>query len=641
MLAINSRNTPTLPQLDTPREQLMRRNQLAQSGTLYQWNDSVPSLPGVPLAKAVPKGDQPTISWLLAVAEIAVDIVVNQLMAQRADPNNHQARSSQAPLRSNLNDIRTSLTRMRGEQDAHRKSPFRMAYHSALMLTGVRRNRLNSELDVLQETISSSYLNSGPKADLNRYRELFASLPLPAIADSFQHNDTFARMRVAGPNSLLLQGIIQLPDNVVLSNAQYQQVMGGDDDLNTALNEQRVFLTDYAELGNLVPGFTDGAQKYLVLPMALFAVPKGGQSLVPVAIQLGQDPTKHPTFLRVDSSASPEWWSWQMACTMVQVADINYHELFVHLGRTHLVIEAFAVATHRTMASEHPINVLLLPHFEGTLFINNLAAGILITEGGPIDKIFAGTITSTQQTTSTDRLGFDFYEHMLPRDLQRRCVDNVNSLQDYPYRDDAILVWNAIHSWVTDYLSVYYQSDADITGDYELVAWVNEIQSSGKIKGFNAITSLAQLVDVLTMVIFTASAQHAAVNFPQRALMSYAPAITGAAWSPPPSGSVPMGEGDWLNLFPPIPEAQQQLNTLWLLGSIQYGQLGDYRINDWPCQQWFRDPRIIKEGGPLSRFQKSLKLIDREIDRRNSNQQQRPTPYVYLKPSLIPNSINI
>jgi arachidonate 15-lipoxygenase len=102
-----------------------------------------------------------------------------------------------------------------------------------------------------------------------------------------------------------------------------------------------------------------------------------------------------------------------------------------------------------------------------------------------------------------------------------------------------------------------------------------------------------------------------------------------------------MGEDDWLNLFPPIPEAQQQLNTLWLLGSIQYGQLGDYRINDWPCQQWFRDPRIIKEGGPLSRFQKSLKLIDREIDRRNSNQQQRPAPYVYLKPSLIPNSINI
>lgn len=31
-------------------------------------------------------------------------------------------------------------------------------------------------------------------------------------------------------------------------------------------------------------------------------------------------------------------------------------------------------------------------------------------------------------------------------------------LSDCPYRDDALLVWGAIESWVRSYLAVYYQS---------------------------------------------------------------------------------------------------------------------------------------------------------------------------------------
>ncbi len=79
----------------------------------------------------------------------------------------------------------------------------------------------------------------------------------------------------------------------------------------------------------------------------------------------------------------PEYWQWQAAMSLVQVADGNYHELFVHLGRTHLIIEAFTIATNRCLAESHPVNVLLLPHFEGTLFINNSAAGSLIAPRWP------------------------------------------------------------------------------------------------------------------------------------------------------------------------------------------------------------------------------------------------------------------
>lgn len=67
-----------------------------------------------------------------------------------------------------------------------------------------------------------------------------------------------------------------------------------------------------------------------------------------------------------------------------------------------------------------PLNVALMPHFEGTLFINNSAAGSLIAKGGPIENIFGATITATQKAAAIDRLGLDFYAYMLPNDLLAR-----------------------------------------------------------------------------------------------------------------------------------------------------------------------------------------------------------------------------
>jgi arachidonate 15-lipoxygenase len=638
MLLSNPRTSPSLPQNDSPRQQQKRRDQLADASQVYQWTDKVGSLPGVPLATAVPKDDKPTIAWLLDVAEVAIDIVANQLLVKISGGDRLLAQSGGAALQSHLNDMRQTVAAIRREHETPHDGVLRVVEHAASTLVGMHRIRLNAQLNALQDLIDSSYLDDSAAPGLERYRKLFITLPLPAIANDFMQNDAFARMRVAGPNSVLLQGVAQLPAKFPLSNAQYQQVMGAGDTLTAALAEHRVYMIDYAELGTLIPGTTGSRQKYVNQPIAMFAVPSGGKSLVPVAIQLGQDATKFPTFLRVDSNASPDWWSWQMARTVVQVAEGNYHELFVHLARTHLVIEAFAVATQRQLAAEHPLNVLLLPHFEGTLFINNAAAGSLIAAGGPIDMIFAGTIASTQQTASADRLAFDFYAHMLPTDLKLRRVDDTTALPDYPYRDDALLVWTAIHDWVDDYVRVYYSSDSEVTGDYELAGWTRELQSLGKIKGFTTITTRAQLIDVATMIVFTASAQHAAVNFPQRTLMSYAPAITGAAWAGGPPSAPPANESDWLTLMPPIPQAQQQLNTLWLLGSIHYRPLGDYRVNHWPYPEWFRDSRITQKGGPLQRFQAALKVVDAQIDQRNL---QRAVAYDYLKPSLIPTSINI
>ena len=174
------------------------------------------------------------------------------------------------------------------------------------------------------------------------------------------------------------------------------------------------------------------------------------------------------------------------------------------------------------------------------------AATSLIAPDGPIDHIFAGTIESTQALAVAARLGFDFTARMLPHDLEARGVGVSSALADFPYRDDALLVWNAIREWAHRYIALYYTGDADVAGDSELAAWTACLEGEAKISGIGPIATRDRLVDVCTMIIFTASAQHAAVNFPQKDIMTFAPAVTGAGWEPAPETQAGQDKPAWL-----------------------------------------------------------------------------------------------
>ncbi len=352
--------------------------------------------------------------------------------------------------------------------------------------------------------------------------------------------------------------------------------------------------------------------------------------------KIEQNPENVGVIYAAPGAGGPEYWRWRMARTFTQVADMNYHELFVHLARTHLLMEAVAVATRRELAENHPLNILLVPHCEGTLFINNAAASTLVAPGSPIDQVFGSNISFIQAAAGKDRLDYDFYENMLPRDLAARGVDNPEHLPEYPYRDDGLLVWNVIHRWAADYVDLYYASDGEVTGDTELSKWAAALMGEGMVKGFKPITSRSQLKDVLTMIMFTAGPQHAAVNFPQSSLMTYVPAMDAAVWGDARPDEDASEEG-WLSTLSPLDGARTQLGLLHVLGGVYYRPLGDYRSNDFPYGDWFRDSRITDDGGPLDAFRKALGEIDERIDERNRSRE----PYNFLKPSQIPTSINI
>jgi|GEM_PF-699265 len=475
------------------------------------------------------------------------------------------------------------------------------------------------------------------------YNDLFQIIYLPCISHQFWTDYAFTAQRVAGANPLVLEKCSVLPDHFLVTNDHYQSVMGTDDSLQRAQQEGRLYITDYAVLEALEPGTFPDAQKYVYAPLALFAVPADGCSLMVVAIQCHQQPGVDNPIFTPPPQGSPQsaHWAWQIAKTIVQIADGNYHELISHLGRTHLLIEPIVVATYRQLAPNHPLSVLLRPHFEGTLFINNAAVSGLINDGGTVDAVMSGTIESSKKMSVKAVKGFPFgfNDSMLPATLTKRGVDNSDQLPDYPYRDDALLLWEAIHDWVDSYLGLYYRSDQDVVEDTELQAWLQEMmaEDGGRMidigetsvdQGTASLRTKAYLTDMITLIIFTGSAQHAAVNFPQSAYMTYIPNLPLAGYCPAPTSTNATTQ-DYFNLLPSLKQAETQMNMTYLLGALYYTQLGEYG------DAYFTDTRVET---PLKIFQRRLDEIGIMINDRNST---RPTFYNFLHPNKIPQSINI
>jgi arachidonate 15-lipoxygenase len=640
----NHRKEPTLPQNDSPSAQLARAIQLAKAKIEFIWDDTVPAVKGVPMSHTVPESNKPTLEWFVQVIEVVGKIAENAI-ANFFEDNNHTKYKELKKALDKLNEIKDVLDIFTGKS-THKglfgalKEAAEAA--SAELYLAKHTRTISDDLGKFKDLLDSLSNDLSAKADpkLEEYKKLFNTIELDPHAENFQNDDIFAYYRVAGPNPMLITSISELPAKFKVTNEGYQGYMGSDDSLELALADKRLFTLDYKELQTLSdhPGCTDGVPKQLFAPMVLMSLSKGSNALMPVAIQPSQNGSASEVVYAVESSGEAGYWEWQTAKSFVEMAEGNYHELFVHLGRTHLLIESFVVATQRNLAAAHPLNVLLTPHFEGTLFINNLATGSLIAANGPIDQIFAGEISATQLAAGTDRLAYDFYANMLPTDLEARGVNDKTVLPNYPYRDDATQIWNAIYNWVSEYVNIYYIDDNAVQGDTELVAWVADVSIQGKVKGFKDISSTEQLKQVLTMIIFTGSAQHAAVNFPQSSLMTYSPAISGSIWGPkPPQGS---DMTQWNEMLTPLNLASQQMNLLLLLGGVYYRMLGNYQTNDVPYPSWFEDSRIVDKGEALDRFKAALDVIESDINNRNKTDKSRRN-YSHLLPSKIPMSINI
>jgi arachidonate 15-lipoxygenase len=502
---------------------------------------------------------------------------------------------------------------------------------------------------IQKRTITSPIQTS--ELRIQDYQDLFQIIYLPVVAYRAQEDKAFAAQRVAGANPLVIERLRAPLQKFPVNDAQYQSVMGLGDSLQQAFAENRLYITDYQVLRDLIPGKVKiGAatvQKHIYHPIALFAVEAGNcpnRRLVPVAIQCYQEPSvDNPIFVAPSiSSSDAERWAWQIAKLTVQIADGNYHEFISHLGGTHLRMEPIAIATYRQLPKAHPLGALLRPHIEGTLFINDAAVKGLINPGGTVDKVAAGTLESSLllSVQGAQSYPFPFNESSLPMTFKSRGVDDPQCLPNYPYRDDSLLIWEAISEWVSNYLKLFYSDDSSVQKDPEIQAWIQDMTDPqggrmtdiGEKVANNAparIQTLAYLIEAVTLIIFTGSAMHATVNFPQAPLMTYMPNMPLAGYRAAPKTTDGISAADYLDLLPPLSQAESQMNMTYLLGSVYYTKLGHYG------DKYFTDSRV---GDILKAFQEKLRTIELEIAARN---EVRSIHYDSLLPSKIPQSTNI
>ena len=253
------------------------------------------------------------------------------------------------------------------------------------------------------------------------YATLFQAIGIPPIHRDYRVDSVFADLRVSGPNPMMLHRIDKPDDRFPVTEEHFQVALPGDS-LEAAGKEGRLFLCDYQMLEQLEKSDFP-IEKFIYIPLALFATNKVTGELTPVAIQCAQTPGPDNPIITPNCGVN-----WLIAKTVVGMADGNVHEPVTHLARTHLFIEPFVIATQRQLATNHPLGLLLRPHFEGTLHINDLAAKYLIADKGGVDRLCCGTIDSIRKMTVKGVQEYPFNDVMLPDQLKARGVDSSETL---------------------------------------------------------------------------------------------------------------------------------------------------------------------------------------------------------------------
>jgi arachidonate 15-lipoxygenase len=423
--------------------------------------------------------------------------------------------------------------------------------------------------------------------------DIFTSIPLPEVEKVYTTDRSFADQRLAGVNPLVIRQLDPASGEgqIVAALFEKNKEQFSPIDLAERLASGNIYVADYTGNDPNYPtpksiaggSYDSKLRKFLPKPLAFFCWRDIGirdlGEFIPIAIQLSSDDNSR---LYTPSDDQQDWFYAKLC---VQIADGNHHEMTTHLCRTHFAMEPFAVATARQLAEAHPLSILLAPHFRFLIANNHLGRLQLVNPGGRVDDILAGSLAESLSIATDYYKSWDFLESSFPVDLKNRKVDDPTRLPHYPFRDDGLLIWEAITNFVKEYLNYFYENE-NIQDDTELQAWANDLATVAKIKGMpKAINNVSTLADIVTNLIFTCGSLHSAINYTQLDYMAFVPNQPLAAYLDPKTlvdkknndGShKPVSEEQILKFLPPYKRTVDQLNTLYFLSTYRYDRLGYY-----------------------------------------------------------------
>ncbi|XP_069035551.1 polyunsaturated fatty acid lipoxygenase ALOX8-like [Lepisosteus oculatus] len=437
----------------------------------------------------------------------------------------------------------------------------------------------------------------------------------------------FAYQYLNGTNPILIRQCKQIPPNFPVTNDMVCEFLETSSSLQEELEKGTIYLVDYKLFDGIQTNTINMKKQYLAAPLCLLHL-KREEILMPIAIQLKQKAgPENPIFLPSDSV------SWLLAKTYVRSADFNYFELVTHLLRTHLLAEVFCVAMLRQLPSVHPVFKLLNPHTRYTLHINIIARNDLMATGGVFDQAASTRGYGKFEVLQRALTSLTYSALCLPEDITARGVQGI---PNYHYRDDGLKQWAVINRFVEGMVKHYYPADKDVLEDTELQAWIEDIFTNGFLgrqeSGIpGTFLTVQELMKFLTMVIFTCSVQHSAVNSGQFDYCSWMPNAPPTMTQPPPSTKQNLRFSE---LVHSLADCKSSLLSLILTRTLSFSYSRNAKLGEYP-EKYFTEKR---PQDLILRFRSDLEKIEDEIKSRNKSTELM---YTYMLPSLVANSVDI
>ncbi|KAJ3582933.1 hypothetical protein NHX12_029515 [Muraenolepis orangiensis] len=425
------------------------------------------------------------------------------------------------------------------------------------------------------------------------------------VTAHWQDDDFYGFQFLNGVNPNMIQLCSQLPPNFQVTDAMVKPFLQEGTSLEKEMKKGNIFFCDYKTLDGIQTRVYDGEQLVVATGFCLLYM-NPENKLRPIAIQLLQQPAKENNiFLPSDSETD-----WLLAKMFIKNADSIHHQSINHLLNTHFVVHGCALATLRNLPLIHPLYKLLIPHFRQTFHINTLAQDRL--------KDRSGISSRVHQSEST------YSSLCLPENMAAR---GLMSVPNFHYRDDGLELWGHIQSFAKAMVDRYYPSNDDVIRDSELQNWIKDIFTNTFLENVRS----EQLAQFITMVIFRASAQHAAVHYGQFDYSGWAPNNPLLMRKPPPSTK---GVSTMETIFETLPnqgETVAMVSDLWIVTTkfIDFVPLGSY-----PSEH-FGEPSTLEI---IRLFSERLASLGEKIAKRNA---KLPVPYPYLHPAQMENSISV
>uniref|UniRef100_A0A8D0AM79 Si:dkey-17e16.9 n=1 Tax=Sander lucioperca TaxID=283035 RepID=A0A8D0AM79_SANLU len=511
-----------------------------------------------------------------------------RIMAEGLPHINHCDNASELPA-----EIRFSKTKTTEIDDTKRR--MWLNYHDHHVVSNLFKNILDISIAILPEY----------------------------VAKHWKEDDFYGSQFLNAVNPNVIKRCSELPPNFPVTEEMVKLFLEEGSSLQKEMEKGNIFLYDQKKMDGIPPRAYNGEPLTVTAGLCLF-YRNPENKLMPIAIQLHQQPSEqNPIFLPSDPETD-----WLLAKMFIKNADSMDHQAVHHLMNTHFLAEVYTVAALRSFPVIHPLYKMLFPHFRYTLHINTVGRKSLIGPDGAFSK---------------SSLGYDGLKELMRRALSKTTYSSLclpenirgrglESIPNFYYRDDGLKLWNIVNSFVKAVVEYYYASDSEVYKDTELQEWISEIFTHGflgnKASGFHTVE---EVIKFITMVIFTVTAQHAAVNSGQFDYYSWVPNGSLLLHKSPPTTK---GQSNMNTILETLPDVGETVSFVGMTRLLSETYTDVVPMGIYP-EERFDEPapkQMIKE------FQAELSYLSEEITTRNS---QLEVPYTYLNPAEIENSVAI